>query len=76
MKTVIKEGNKLFEAICPKCGCHFSYELEDLKDSWVTCWYTLCPECGTECRHPDQSICIPYSLDSETYSSDLNSLSE
>ena len=29
---VIKHGKEIFKAVCPICGCEFSYQAEDLKE--------------------------------------------
>ena len=52
MIEIVKEGKKKFEITCIKCGCVFTYGLEDLKGTR----YVTCPECHEECRHPDQNL--------------------
>lgn len=43
---IIKDGTTEFEATCPRCGCEFSYELEDIiVDS------LLCPCCKEKIYH-------------------------
>lgn len=49
MIKIIKPGNKTFTAMCSKCGCEFSYELEDLDFPHEE--YVKCPECGDHCYH-------------------------
>lgn len=48
-KKIIKSGKQTFEVVCSKCGCKFSYELEDVHLFGVTC-----PECGCNILHPNQ----------------------
>lgn len=50
MKTIIKEGKKEFTATCPRCGCEFKYELED-----ISFWSVQCPYCDYFISHKDQS---------------------
>lgn len=52
MIKIIKEGKKEFNAVCPTCGCEFSYELNDLKKG-VTYSTIKCPCCGDEIVHSD-----------------------
>ena len=45
---VIKHGNKVLTAICPRCKCEFEFTNEDLKDYGNQIdWYEEinCPEC-------------------------------
>lgn len=49
-RKIIKPGLKKFRAICPKCGCEFEYELEDIS----VLWSVTCPECHNSMLHPDQ----------------------
>ena len=53
MIKIIKHGKKMFEATCNKCGCKFSYELEDI--GLVIPGHVRCPECDTSVEHQDQS---------------------
>lgn len=54
MIKIIKDGTK--EIVnCEKCGCTFSYEKEDVKVSYNSCFghdlkkeYVICPQCGKE----------------------------
>lgn len=46
MIEMLKPGIKKFTHVCLVCGCIFTYELEDVELSHVTC-----PDCGTSCRH-------------------------
>lgn len=55
MVKIIREGTNKFQAICSKCGCEFSYELEDL-DSLN---YVECPFCHEEYKHKDQTPKFP-----------------
>lgn len=53
MIKIIKSGKKEFHAICPSCGCEFTYEKEDLsgKDYIGALDYVTCPECGMPISH-------------------------
>jgi len=53
MIKIIKSGKKEFHAICPSCGCEFTYEMEDLseKDYVGALDYVKCPECGMPISH-------------------------
>ena len=53
MPKVIKPGKKEFIGTCGRCGCEFSYTLEELKAQYPL--NISCPECGREYYHPDQS---------------------
>lgn len=54
MPKVIKPGKKEFIGICSRCGCEFSYTIEELNAQY-SIRYVRCPECGDEYYHPDQS---------------------
>lgn len=43
---IIKDGTTKFEATCPRCGCEFSYELEDIIVDRLSC-----PCCGETIYH-------------------------
>lgn len=48
MIKVIKHGKETFEAVCPICGCEFTYQIEDL------CFhdhYVECPDCKQQVPH-------------------------
>lgn len=47
MIRIIKEGKKVFTRICGKCGCEFSYELDDLAGSGII----YCPCCHNLLTH-------------------------
>ena len=53
MIKIIKSGKKEFHAICPNCGCEFTYEMEDLskKDYVGAICDVKCPECGMTILH-------------------------
>ena len=60
MIEVLKEGSKHFVTVCPKCGCLFRYDVED-----VTGHSTVpCPWCNDFVTHelknrePEAGICI------------------
>ena len=53
MKKVIESGKKEFIAVCSRCGCKFSYELEDVFGGGIHC-----PECGDYIVHPKQDTTI------------------
>lgn len=53
MIKIIKEGQ--LYAICPKCGCEFEYEREDLSTIigyGCSLSYVPCPCCGERIIHP------------------------
>lgn len=54
LTKVIKPGKKEFIGNCSRCGCEFSYTLEELKAQYPL-KFLRCPECGDEYHHPDQS---------------------
>ena len=43
---IIKQGQTKFTAHCYKCGCEFTYEMEDVIDNSV-----ICPCCKSYIRH-------------------------
>ena len=53
MIKIIKSGKKEFHAICPNCGCEFTYEMEDLSGNYYigAVDYVKCPECGNAILH-------------------------
>lgn len=55
MIKIIKEGHKQFQGTCFKCGCEYTYELEDIKDDCVKC-----PQCGAFNTHmPRANVILP-----------------
>lgn len=42
---VIKHGKETFKAVCPICGCEFSYQAEDLREDRFRNHYVECPDC-------------------------------
>ena len=48
---IIKDGVKEFRITCPKCGCEFTYENEDICNSEV-----VCPCCGRHLLHNLQVV--------------------
>lgn len=60
MRKVIVSGKKEFIAVCGKCGCKFSYELEDVFGGGL-----YCPECGGYVVHSRQDT-APTIYDSMT----------
>lgn len=57
MIKVIEHGPKTIKARCPKCGCIFEYELEDVKNEMglgFECYsynYVECPDCKYHVYH-------------------------
>ena len=51
MIKIIKEGKKSFVETCPKCGCEFEYELEDVDASGAV----RCPYCEERIIHKSQA---------------------
>ena len=45
MIKVIKHGQIEFKGFCSRCGCEFTYELEDITLSS----FVVCPDCGEHC---------------------------
>ena len=43
---IIKQGTKEFHITCPYCGCEFTYENEDVRNSVV-----ICPCCSKSLPH-------------------------
>ena len=48
---VIKHGKETFKAVCPICGCEFSYQAEDLKEDRFHNHYVECPDCKQTVSH-------------------------
>ena len=46
MIEIIKQGQMKFTAHCYKCGCEFTYEMED-----VSAYAVTCPCCGNHIAH-------------------------
>lgn len=55
MIKIIKSGKQEFHAICPHCGCEFTYEKEDLSGkNYIYIGasdYVKCPECNMPIPH-------------------------
>jgi len=51
MITVIKHGKETFKAVCPICGCEFTYQAEDLKEDCFHNHYVECPDCKQAVSH-------------------------
>ena len=52
---VIKHGKETFKAVCPICGCEFSYQAEDLKEDRFHNHYVECPDCKQIVSHEYES---------------------
>lgn len=48
---VTKHGKETFKAVCPICGCEFSYQVEDLKEDHFHNHYVECPDCKQTVPH-------------------------
>ena len=48
---IIKHGKETFKAVCPICGCEFSYQAEDLKEDLFHNHYVECPDCKQIVSH-------------------------
>lgn len=48
---VIKHGKETFKAVCPICGCEFSYQAEDLREDSFHNHYVECPDCKQIVSH-------------------------
>lgn len=53
MLEIIEQGKSKFIVRCPKCGCKYSYNLDDLKGLGTG---TYCPSCENYVIHPRQDI--------------------
>ena len=51
MINVIKHGKETFKAVCPICGCEFTYQAEDLKEDCFGNHYVECPDCKQVVSH-------------------------
>lgn len=52
MIEIIKKGCTKFGANCTKCGCSFTYMLNDLRRNYVRGGEQVhCPDCGEPVRH-------------------------
>lgn len=56
MIKIIKEGHKQYRNTCFKCGCEYTYELEDV-DTKTDC--VKCPRCGANNVHLPRANAIP-----------------
>jgi hypothetical protein len=54
MIKIIKPGQKTFIGFCERCGCEFTYELNDLKLS-ATGNKVSCPTCSKDYIHPTKT---------------------
>ena len=52
---IIKHGKETFKAVCPICGCEFSYQAEDLKEDLFHNHYVECPDCKQTVSHDYES---------------------
>ena len=52
---VIKHGKETFKAVCPICGCEFSYQAEDLREDHFRNHYVECPDCKQIVSHEYES---------------------
>ena len=48
---IIKHGKETFKAVCPICGCEFSYQAEDLREDRFRNHYVECPDCKQIVSH-------------------------
>lgn len=58
MIEIIEHGKDKFDAVCPRCGCKFTYQLEDLKTYMIT-EFVDCPDCGKRYNHPQSTGTAP-----------------
>lgn len=49
--NIIKHGKATFKAVCPICGCEFTYQSEDLKEDIFHNHYVECPDCKNSVSH-------------------------
>lgn len=63
MIKVIKHGQKEFNCTCPRCGCEFTYEYEDIHTeairgityNYSSTSYVVCPDCKHHCEIPGKT---------------------
>jgi hypothetical protein len=68
MIKVIKHGQKEFNCACPRCGCEFTYEYEDIHTeaikgitySYSSTSYVVCPDCKYHCEVPGRTNWPPF----------------
>lgn len=46
MKKIIEHGYKSYKTRCDTCNCKFTYDIEDIDGTFVSC-----PECGSKHYH-------------------------
>ena len=54
MKKIIKPGAKFFIMTCTRCGCEYSYDIEEIGN-----WGVQCPECGNIDIHGKENATCP-----------------
>lgn len=50
---VIKHGKETFKAVCPICGCEFTYQAEDLTLDMFGNHNVICPDCHQVVPHDE-----------------------
>lgn len=79
MIKIIKPGKTVFNVTCGRCGCEFTYELEDLH-TYFGSEYVRCSECSHDSYHPRQDdkwaknqidLQPPFGTTSDSISNDL-----
>lgn len=68
MIKVVKHGQKEFNCTCPRCGCEFTYEYEDIHTetikgitySYSSTSYVVCPDCRYHCEVPGKTNWPPF----------------
>lgn len=48
MIEILHYGHRKYEKYCLNCGCHFTYELDDLEDFKIRCPFCLYENQNTE----------------------------
>ena len=52
MKTIITRGVSEYDVTCRECGCHFTYQRQDVHTNYVRGGeWVGCPDCGHAHRH-------------------------
>ena len=58
MIEIIEHGKEKFEITCSRCGCKFTYQLEDLDKPYGGSEFINCPDCKERLYHKNQDTII------------------
>ena len=56
MIEIIEHGKEKFEITRSRCGCRFTYQLEDLDKPPIGSEFINCPDCKERLYHKNQDI--------------------